>query len=546
MSDAPLQADVDVDVEDDVDVDVVVIGAGFAGLYMLHRLRGAGFSTVVIERGSGVGGTWYWNRYPGARCDTESVDYSYSFSPELEQEWVWTERYPGQPEILRYIEHVADRFDLRRDICFDTSVVGAVVDEATGRWTVATDDGDARRCRFLVTAVGVLSTPKEPELAGLERFAGNVWSTARWPHDGVDFTGRRVGVIGTGSSGIQSIPMIAAEAEHLSVFQRTANFSLPARNRPLDPGVLDAIKAGYRQRRAFARRSFVGIPRASPERSAFDDPPEVRAATYAAGFDDGSLNGVLGAYTDLLSDRAANETAAEYVRERIRAMVDDPVVAAALVPTEYPIGAKRLCLDTDYFATYNRDDVSLVDLRATPIVEITEAGIRTTDAEHELDDIVLATGFDAVTGSLLKLDVRSATTTLRDRWSAGPRSYLGIAVSGFPNLFTITGPGSPSVVSNVIVAIEQHVEWITDLLVTARASGTTRIEAAADAEDDWVGHVNHLADETLYPAANSWYLGANVPGKPRVFLAYVGGIGRYQEVLDDVAAAGYRGFDMTG
>ena len=543
MIDGEVEPDADAPV--DVDVDVIVIGAGLAGLYMLHRLRGAGFSAVVIERGSDVGGTWYWNRYPGARCDTESVDYSYSFSPELEQEWVWTERYPGQPEILRYINHVADRFDLRRCIRFDTSVVSAVVEEATGRWTVTTDDGDEVRCRFLVTAVGCLSTAKEPEFEGLDRFGGNIYSTARWPHDGVDFTGRRVGVIGTGSSGIQCIPMIAAEADHLRVFQRTANFSLPARNRPMDPEVLDRIKAGYRERRAFSRMSYVGIPRAPAERSAFDDPPEVRTATYEAGYDAGSLNGILGAYTDLLSDRAANETAAEYVRERIRAMVDDPVLAEALVPKEYPIGAKRLCLDTGYFATYNRDNVSLVDLRATPIVEITKAGIRTTETEHELDDIVLATGFDAVTGSLLALDIRGVGTSLRERWSSGPRSYLGIAVSGFPNLFTITGPGSPSVVSNVIVAIEQHVEWITDLLVSARQAGTTRIEAAIGAEDDWVGHVNHLADETLYPAANSWYLGANVPGKPRVFLAYVGGIGRYQEVLDEVAGEGYRGFVMS-
>ncbi|MFF4776752.1 flavin-containing monooxygenase [Microtetraspora fusca] len=550
--------------------DAVVVGAGLAGLYMLHRLRRLGLRVRVYEAAGGVGGTWYWNRYPGARCDIESMEYSYSFSLELEQEWVWTEKYPSQPELLRYIEHVADRFDLRRDIRLGTRVAAARFDEAASHWVIrtepgegaaqvagddlgrdagthaGTDAGETVSAQFLVMATGCLSAVKSPEVEGLERFEGDCHHTGRWPHEGVDFTGRRVAVIGTGSSGIQSIPIIAEQAAHLTVFQRTPNFSMPARNVPLDPETQRAMKAGYPEHRRLARESLFGIPADFPVKSALEVRPEERERRYQESWEKGNLVDILISYTDILFDRRANDTAAEFIRGKIREIVADPDVASALSPTDHPVGTKRPCLDSGYYATYNRDDVTLVDLQRSPIVEITPKGIRTTDGEHEFDDIVLATGFDAMTGALLSIDIRGkGGRSLREKWAEGPRTYLGIGTAGFPNLFTVTGPGSPSVLSNMVVSIEQHVEWIADCVAFLRRRGFASIDATVEAEDAWVEHVKEMGDLTLYPTADSWFMGANVPGKPRVILPYCGGVGVYRQKCDEVAAKDYEGFTLS-
>ncbi|HEU4369111.1 MAG TPA: NAD(P)/FAD-dependent oxidoreductase [Methylomirabilota bacterium] len=524
------------------DADAVVVGAGFAGLYMLHRLRGLGFSARVYEAGDGLGGTWYWNRYPGARCDVESMDYSYSFSDALQQEWQWTERYASQPEILKYINHVADRFDLRRDIQLKTRVTAAVFDEATSRWAVETDRGDRVSARYCIMAMGCLSTAQVPAFEGLETFEGRWYHTGHWPHEGVDFTGQRVGIIGTGSSAIQSIPIVARQAAHLFVFQRTPNFSIPARNAPMDPEYQRRWKADYPEHRRQARESRVGFVVERNDQSALAVSAEEREREYEARWRRGGL-GFNATFADLLTDQAANDTAAEFFRAKIRAIVREPAVAEALVPRDYPLGTKRLCVDTDYYATFNRDNVTLVDLRKAPIEAITPRGLRTREATYALDSLVFATGFDAMTGALLAVDLRGrGGRTLRQAWAEGPRTYLGVAVAGFPNLFIITGPGSPSVLSNMIVSIEQHVDWIADCVAYLRARGRTAIEASAEAQAAWVEHVNAVGHATLYPRANSWYMGANVPGKPRIFMPYVGGVGTYRQLCDDVAARDYAGF----
>jgi len=526
-------------------LDAVIVGAGFAGLYALHRLRGLGLSARVFEAGDGVGGTWYWNRYPGARCDVESMDYSYSFSDELQQQWHWTERYASQPEILTYINHVADRFDLRRDIQLNTRVISAVFDEAESRWTIATDRGDRVSAQFCLMATGCLSTAQVPAVEGLETFAGRWYHTGHWPHEGVDFTGQRVGVVGTGSSAIQSIPIIARQAAHLFVFQRTPNFSVPAQNAPLDEDDERRIKASYAEFRRQARESRVGFVVESEDRSALEVSAEERTRKYEAHWNRGGL-GFSATFADLLTSQEANDTAAEFFRGKIRSIVRDPAVAELLSPREYPVGTKRLCVDTEYYATFNRPNVTLVDLRATPIEAIVPDGLRTRAASYRLDSLVFATGFDAMTGALLAIDIRGrAGRALRETWTAGPRTYLGLAVAGFPNLFAITGPGSPSVLSNMIVSIEQHVDWIADCLRYLRDHGLGCIEATAPAQDAWVEHVNQVGHATLYPRANSWYMGANVPGKPRIFMPYIGGVGTYRQHCDDVAARGYQGFTLT-
>lgn len=528
------------------EVDVVVIGAGFAGLYQLYRLRESGLTYRVFEAASGPGGVWYWNRYPGARCDTESTMYSYGFSPELEQDWTWTERFASQPEILRYLEHVADRFDLRRDITFDTRVERAVYRESAKRWRITTDTGEVLDARFLVTAVGCISATKYPEIPGLERFGGRMYHTSRWPHEGVDFTGKRVALIGTGSSGIQSLPLIAAQASSVTVFQRTPAFSLDANNRALTADEVAEIKSTYRQFRAAQRASSFGIPRDPATKATFDVSEEERQAQYQLAWERGSVVDILGAFTDTLVDREANETAAEFVRAKIRSIVTDPEVAERLSPRTYAIGAKRPCLDTDYYSTYNLDHVELVDLIEHPIVEITETGLRTADGDYEFDAMVFATGFDGMTGSLTGIDIRGVGgRSLREVWVGGARTYLGLAVHGFPNMFTITGPFSPSVLGNVVISIEQHVEWITDCLKYLREHGLVGIAADQDAEDTWIAHANDLSSRTLFPTADSWWLGANVPGKARVFLPYVGGIGEYRRRCDEVAASGYKGFTLS-
>jgi len=512
---------------------------------MLYRLRRLGLSARVFEAGDGIGGTWYWNRYPGARCDVESMDYSYSFSDELQQEWRWTERYASQPEILRYIDHVANRFDLRRDTQLSTRVTEAVFDEAASRWNIRTDRGDEVSARFVIMATGCLSAPQAPPFPGLDSFEGKWYQTSNWPHEGVDFRGQRVAVIGTGSSAIQSIPLIAQQAAHLFVFQRTPNFSIPAHNGALDPAYEQEVKSSYAEFRQRARESRIGFVVPLNDCSALSLSDEGRRQEYEARWRRGGL-GFGFSFTDLLTDARANDTAAEFFRNKIRATVRDPKVAEMLAPRDYPIGTKRMCVDTDYYDTFNRDNVTLVNLRETPIEAITPRGLRTSDTAYALDAIVFAIGFDAMTGALLNIDIRGrGGEKLQQKWAGGPRTYLGLAIAGFPNLFTITGPGSPSVLSNMIVSIEQHVDWIADCIAYLRERGRGSIEATPEAEEAWVAHVNEVGHATLYPRANSWYTGANIPGKPRIFMPYIGGVGTYRQKCDEVAANGYPGFSIT-
>ncbi|MEJ0016807.1 MAG: NAD(P)/FAD-dependent oxidoreductase [Acetobacteraceae bacterium] len=530
--------------ESPISVDVAIVGAGFAGMYMLHRLRGLGLSARVFEAGSGVGGTWYWNRYPGARCDVESMQYSYSFSPELQQDWQWSELFAAQPEILRYANHVADRFDLRRDIQFNTRVTSARFDDTANLWDVRTDRGDAVSARFVVMATGCLSSARVPDLPGLDSFSGRTYHTGHWPHEGVDFTGQRVAVIGTGSSAIQAIPVIAQQAAHVTVFQRTPNFSIPSRNGPMNESYAQSWKSEYPVLREKARHMRNGILNDPNNQSALEVSDEERRRVLEARWAAGGTK-FMAAFNDLIFNREANDTAAEFVRGKIRSMVRDPATAELLAPKNHPIGTKRICVDTDYYGTYNRDNVALVDVRATPISGITERGVRVGDSEYAVDAIVFATGFDAMTGALLGVDVEAGGASLREKWEAGPRTYLGLMTAGFPNLFMITGPGSPSVLSNMMVSIEQHVDWIADCLGFLQARGIASIEATQAAEDAWVAHGNDVANKTLYPLANSWYMGVNIPGKPQVFMPYIGGVGAYRDICDEIAADGYRGFVLS-
>jgi cyclohexanone monooxygenase len=526
--------------------DVVVVGAGFAGMYMLHRLRGQGLSARVYEQGGDVGGTWYWNRYPGARCDVESMQYSYSFSDELQQEWNWSERYAPQPEILKYVNHVADRFKLRSDIQLNTRVDRAVFDQRANTWSVSTSDGKAVTAKYVVLATGCLSNARMPDIKGLADFKGKVYHTGHWPHEPIDFTGQRVGVIGTGSSGIQSVPVIAEQASHLTVFQRTANFSIPARNAELTAEEREAFRAKYPEIRRFAREEARnGIYTEMPDRGALDDGDNERRSKFEARWNRGGLT-FMSVYNNLALDKAANDTAADFVRDKIAEIVKDPETAKLLQPNNHPIGSKRICIDTEYFGTFNRPNVTLVDIKSNPIEEILPNAVRTGATDYEVDALVLATGFDAMTGSVAKIDIRGRNgVTLNQKWAEGPKTYLGLMSTGFPNLFIITGPGSPSVLSNMIVSIEQHVDWITDCIVFMRDRNLAAMEAKPDAEENWVAHVNEVAHTTLYPQANSWYMGANIPGKPQIFMPYIGGVGIYRQICNDVAAKGYEGFAMT-
>ena len=526
------------------DYDVLVVGAGVGGLYTLRKLRGLGYRVHVIEAGDDVGGTWYWNRYPGCRCDIDSLEYSYSFDDELQQQWHWPERYGTQGEILKYVQHVADRFDLRRDIEFKTRVTSAYYDSASGLWTLTTDTDKTLTAPFCIMATGNLSTPRTPDYAGLKTFKGKWYHTGLWPHEGVDFSGQRVGIIGTGSSGVQSIPHIAEAAKHLHVFQRTANFSLPARNGPLDPAIERQHKSEYPERRRAAYDTPFGIAGyPAPTHSALEVSEEERNRIYEEKWATGGSISYLYAFKDLLTNKAANDTASEFVRNKIHAAVKDQKTAELLCPNDHPIGTKRLILDTNYYETYNRDNVTLVDARTHPIEQITETGLRTAAGDVELDAIVFATGFDAMTGAIKEIDIRAdGGPSIGDKWQDGPRSYLGLMVAGYPNMFTITGPQSPGVKSQMILACEQHVEWIARCLATMRKAGQHRIAAARSAEDDWVEHNNEVADRTLYPLANSWYVGANIPGKPRVFMPYVGGVAAYKAKCDEVVANNYEGF----
>ncbi len=528
--------------------DALVIGAGFAGLYQVHLLRDRlGLDVQGIEAGDGVGGTWYWNRYPGARCDSESHNYCYMFSEEIYKQWTWSERYPGHDEIRRYINFVADTLDLKRSFEFSSRVVDATYDDSANTWTVKTDTGEIYVARYLITAVGCLSTANVPAIPGLETFKGRWEHTGSWPHEGVDFRGKRVGMIGTGSTGIQCAPVIAETAKQLTVFQRTANYSVPARNAPLPEAFKEKMRANYAALRQKMHASPGGHDYPISERSAHEFTPEQRQAMYEKAWEFGGLH-FRGTFRDVVIDRAANETASDFIKAKIRSIVKDPATADKLADIDHGYSTKRPPIDTDYFETYNRDNVSLVCLRSDPIEAITPSGIKTKTGEHPLDIIVFATGYDAMTGPLLKLNIKGRNgLPLGDIWKSGPKSYLGIQMHGFPNLFTITGPGSPSVLTNMPVAVEQHAEWIADAIAHLRKTGSARMEPKPEAVEEWVQSVNEAAQATLLPhTPHSWYLGANIPGKPRMFMPYAGGMARYRKLCAEIAADSYRGFTLTG
>ena len=532
------------------EIDAVVVGAGFSGMYMLHKLRELGLKAQGFDKASDVGGTWYWNRYPGARCDIPSMSYSYTWSDEVRKEWVWTEKYATQPEILRYARHVADRYDLKKLIAFETSVTSAVFDDESGRWTIKTDRGDEIKARFCIMATGCLSVPRAPKIEGEKDFKGPIYHTGTWPHEGVDFSGLRVAVIGTGSSGIQSIPEIAKQAKHVTVFQRTPNFSVPANNRMLTEQDREVFRANFPN----YLRMVKGVAPAQAPSDASTNPQPMRRVQpqpvskeqlrprLEAFWADGNGVGWLG-FPRMLVDQDVNDAAADFMREKIAARVKDPEIAKKLLPHDHPVGTKRICVDTDYYETYNRENVELVDLRDEELEAITAKGVKTDAKERAFDAIVFATGFDAMTGALLAMDIRSSHCALRDAWEHGPKTYFGLMVAGLPNLFTITGPGSPSVLNNMITAGEHHVEWIAETIKYMREHNLTRIQAKHDAQERWVQHVNDVADHTLFPRGNSWYIGANIPGKPRVFMPYVGL--NYRQKVAESVEEGYKGFALS-
>lgn len=526
--------------------DAIIVGAGFSGLYMLHKLREIGLSACVLEAGAGIGGTWYWNRYPGARCDSESHAYCYTFSKELIQDWNWSERYPSQSEVLRYLNYVADRLELRRAIKLNSRVIAASFCDASNLWHVQAKSGDVFSATFLITAVGCLSAANIPDIRGLKTFAGEHYHTSNWPHEGVDFTGKRVGLVGTASTGIQAAPVIAQTASHLTVFQRTANYSTPSRNRPLTPEERQGFKDNADEIRRLMHSTTNGHPFVISERKALDTPPDEREAIYEAAWARGGLQ-IRAAFKDLIASKVANDTAAAFLVKKIREIVKNPGIADKLTDIDHPYSAKRPPIDTNYFETFNRTNVTLADIRETPIQEITWEGVRTASTLHKLDILVFATGFDALTGSLLRLNIEGRNgMSLARAWAEGPRNYLGLQIAGFPNLFTVTGPGSPSVLCNMPVAIEQHVEWIASCIAHMRVNKIKRIETTPAAMDVWIDKVNAAADATLLPKVpHSWYLGANIPGKPRVFMPYAGGMARYRKICADAADKGYEGFVLS-
>jgi cyclohexanone monooxygenase len=530
------------------DFDAVVVGAGFGGLYMLQNLRQLDMSVKVFERGGGVGGTWYWNRYPGARCDSESVYYMFSdhFSTQVLDEWTWSERFAGQAEILEYLNFVTDKMDLRRNIQFNTAVTAAVYDEANNRWEITTDDGATTTARYLITAVGCISTTNLPAFPGLGDFTGDTFHTGAWPHEPVDFTGKRVAVIGTGATGVQAIPEIAKQASQLYVFQRTPNYDIPARNAPLESDYVQDVKADYADLWEKARASGFGLPYQVVEGSAAEAPPDERQERYQRAWDKGGFYIGLETYSDFLVNKESNDTISDFIRTKIRETVHDPAVAELLAPSDHPFFTKRPPLETNYYATYNRDNVTLIDINRTPIATITPGGVRTSEQEYEVDAIVFATGFDTMTGTLFKMGIIGRDgVALKDKWADGPSTYLGLMTHGFPNLFMITGPQSPSVLSNMPVAIEQNAEWIAGLIGHMRETGDDYGEATAEAERGWVEHHNEIADATLLLGTNSWWVGANIPGKPRTLYPYVGGVGAFRDICADVARKGYEGISLT-
>ena len=523
-----------------IQIDVAIVGAGFAGMYLIHSLRGQGFTVRAYEAGSDVGGTWFWNRYPGCRVDIISPEYSYEFSEELQQEWEWSERYATQPELLRYANHVADRFDLRRDIQFSTRVIGSTFDEGSARWAVTTDRGDEVSAQYLILATGLLSATNLPPIPGIDSFSGDIYHTGKWPQSPVDFTGKRVAVIGTGSSACQAIPLIAEQAEQITVFQRTANYLIPAHNKPLAAATSRAIKQNYKEFRAHNKTYPFAFFFEAIDKSALEVSAEEREQAYEEAWGRGGLM-FLGTFNDLITSEEANLTAQEFFRNKLRAVVKDPLTAEQLMP-DFNLGCKRLIVGTDYYETYNRENVSLVSIKDSGIDEIASGGIVVGAEQYDCDVIVLATGFDAITGPIMAIDITGRNgTAIRDKWKDGPSCYLGLMPEGFPNLFTITGPGSPSILSNVIKSIEQHVDFIADCISRVRENGDEVVEATAEAEAAWVSHVDEIATETVFKSCNSWYLGSNIPGKPRVFTGYVGWP-EYAAELDDIVKDNYRGF----
>ena len=520
--------------------EVLVVGAGFAGLYMLHKLRELGFDAHAVEAGSGVGGTWYWNRYPGARCDVPSIEYSYSFSSDLEAEWRWSERYAAQPEILEYLEHVADRFDLTRDISFETKVASANWGEDTKRWSIETDTGDTFDVRYLVLATGALSEPKTPDLPGLESFTGDVLHTAKWDQ-AVDIEGKNVALFGTGSSGIQVMPQLASAAKQVTVFQRTPNFAVPASNRPLSDEEWQQSRIDIAEQREAARNGFLGFFDNPHPGAAKEADPEEREQRFDKQWNYGT-SGLLLSYEDLVIDEESNAHAADFARRKIAELVEDPEKVRKMTPRDYPLGSRRVCSEIGFYSSMNRDNVALVDVREEPVENVGADSIETSQSTYPADVIVFATGFDACVGAIKAIDLKGRNgASIREEWIDGPHTYLGLAVPEFPNMFTVTGPGSPSVLSNVVVSIEQHVEWIGDCLAYMRKNGKDTIEATPEAEQEWMEHVHEVAHQTLFPRANSWYQGRTRDGK-QVFMPYVGGCGPYREKCDEVAADDYQGF----
>ena len=525
-------------------LDVIIVGAGFAGLYALHKMRSLGLNAKVFERADGVGGTWHWNSYPGARCDVHSLEYSYQFSEELQQQWEWSEKYAPQPEILEYANHVADHFDLRKDITFNTRIVAARFDIQNSLWICTTDKGRQISSRFCIMATGCLSKNNIPDFKGLKNFAGETVHTGDWPKNGLDLSGKTVGIIGTGSSAIQAIPVIAEQADELLVFQRTPSYSVPAHNTLMDKSYENKVKENYSEFRKQNSSRYAAINNRPNSVSALEVSAEQRLSEYEQRWQDGGLP-FLASFNDLASSSEANKTASKFIQRKIKETVTDPDVAELLCPDTI-VGCKRLCVDTDYYKTFNRDNVRLIDVANSPIDEITETGLRCGNDHYQFDCLILATGFDAMTGALLDMDITGVDgLSLKSKWQQGPRNYMGLSINGFPNLFTITGPGSPSVLANMIVAIEQHVEWIAGCLSFMEENAFIRIEAEQQAEQEWVSLVNGLAQHTLYPeGCNSWYTGANIPGKPRIFMPYLG-YPSYVQRCEDIAADGYRGFSFS-
>ena len=544
--------------------DVVIVGAGFAGMYGLHKFRSQGLSVKVFEAGSDVGGTWYWNRYPGARCDVPSIEYSFGFSEELEQEWDWPEVFSAQPDILRYANHVADRFNLRKDIQFESRVTEVLFLEESGDWRISVGETYQCHAKFCVMATGCLSVPNTPEIEGADQFRGQVLHTGRWPKEEVDLSGKRVGVIGTGSSGVQAIPELAKMSGHLYVYQRSPVYTVPANRKAMREEVQQEFRKNYREIRRLQQHNFGGVSnfrltesvrRPQADRANRKDAASAMPAKILGLSEEARKQliaeqglGVLLSFADVYSDLEANEVANRLFREEIAQIVDDQNVAAGLLPNDYGLGCKRQVLDRDYYETFNRSDVTLVNFKETPLERITPNGIKTSDAEQELDVLIYATGFDAMTGALLKSNVVGKNgVALQDKWQFGPAAYLGLQISGFPNLFMVTGPGSPSVLCNMLVAIEQHINWISDCISHMEGNGLSQIEPTEQAEDQWVVQVNQVAEGTMYtaPSCNSWYLGANIPGKPRIFMPYVGGYPQYKARCDEIVANGYEGFSLS-